>query len=457
MHRLSIILFAALLPPSLVAAPYKMANVVCFVKFADQADNAWEHGFDYYEAMFNSTEEGANSVRKYFSDMSYGKMDWESTLVLTEYVDSHTRGYFCEKSDANPDGYTSLDLMFDFRTKTLVKDMCAFLSDKIADDVTLDADNDGTVDNIVIVFNGNSDTGASKMLWPANNTAPAARLKGLNVGNYLKVFDGANGYKSLVAQKLNTGVLCHEMMHTLDAYDLYTSGASNLEPVNVWDLMSDNQRKPQGLSAYMRMRYGADYGEWLPESEIVTLGEAGVYGLLPVSSTEGGNVAYKIVPDSGKGEYFMIEYRDKGDFWDESLPDSGLLVYRVNPSCNGNTGKDFEMYVFRPGGSLTAAGQVSRAPLGPDAGRTAFGRADDADFPFYSDGTRAGFSITDVKKTEKGMSFRFSPDASGDTAVEGVEAETDMPDVVYNLQGVPQGRITSPGIYIVNGKKTIVR
>jgi len=435
-----------------------MANVVCFVKFADQVDNAWEHDFDYYEAMFNSTGEGANSVRNYFSDMSYGKMDWESTLVLTEYVDSHNRGYFCEKSDSNPDGYTFLDVLLDTRTKTLVKDLCEFMSDKIPDDVVLDANNDGTVDNMVIIFNGNSDIGASKMLWPANNTAPAARLKGLNVGNYLKVFDGANGYKSLVPQKLNTGVLCHEMMHTLNAYDLYTSGSSKLEPVNVWDLMSDNQKKPQGFSAYMRMTYGADYGAWLPESDIVTLGEAGEYELLPVSSKEEGCVAYKIVPDKNKPEYFMIEYRDKADMWDASLPNSGLLVYRVNPSVNGNLGNKFEMYVFRPGGSADAAGQVSKAPLGPDTGRTSFGLANDADYPFYSDGTRAEFSITDVKKTGKGMSFRFYPDTDGDSAVDGIEADDDSSEVIiYNLQGVRIDRISSPGIYIVNGKKIIVR
>ena len=40
------------------AGSYKMANIVCFVKFADEADKAWEHDFDYYDNMFNSTEGG---------------------------------------------------------------------------------------------------------------------------------------------------------------------------------------------------------------------------------------------------------------------------------------------------------------------------------------------------------------------------------------------------------------
>ena len=69
----------------------KMANVVCFVKFADQADNEWNHDFDYYETMFNDASEGANSVRNYFHDMSYGKMEWTSTIVRTVYVDTRNR------------------------------------------------------------------------------------------------------------------------------------------------------------------------------------------------------------------------------------------------------------------------------------------------------------------------------------------------------------------------------
>ena len=82
---------------SVFAESYKMANIVCFVKFADEADKAWEHDFDYYDNMFNSTEEGANSVRNFFSDMSYGSMDWESTILPFEYVDSHPVGYFLPK------------------------------------------------------------------------------------------------------------------------------------------------------------------------------------------------------------------------------------------------------------------------------------------------------------------------------------------------------------------------
>ena len=62
-----------------------------------------------------------------------------------------------------------------------------------------------------------------------NNRGATAELRGLKSGNFLRVFDQANGYKSMVPQPLNTGVLCHEMMHTLNAFDLYTSGDNKLE------------------------------------------------------------------------------------------------------------------------------------------------------------------------------------------------------------------------------------
>lgn len=457
---------------SVFAEPYKMANIVCFVKFADEADKAWEHDFDYYDKMFNSTEEGANSVRNFFSDMSYGSMDWESTILPFEYVDSHPVGYFLPKGSSNPDGYTDLDLMLDLRIKTLVKDMCLFLDEKIAsydfngdgfvdenDKIVVDANGDGEVDNIVLIICGDSDISASRMLWPSNNRGASAYLNGVKVGNYLKVFDGANGYKSMVPQKINTGVLCHEMMHTLNAYDLYTSsGTPQLEPVNVWDLMSDNQNLPQGFTAYTRMTYGAEYVDWLPKADVVTLTDAGEYTLLPLSSKEEGNVTYKIVPDKKKAEYFMVEYRDRNDMWDSSLPASGLLVYRVNPLVQGNLGKSYELYVFRPNGSLSSAGLIKRAPLGSDTRRTSFGLADDNDYPFFEDGTRAYFSITDVRESDGRITFSFYPNITGNSAVSEIEMTEDSGDrQIYNLQGVRLDRIPGPGIYIIDGKKVFVK
>lgn len=156
----------------------------------------------------------------------------------------------------------------------------------------------------------------------------------------------------------------------------------------------------------------------------------------------------------------MVEYRDRGNMWDASLPAGGLLVYRVNPAVDqtGNLGKDFELYVFRPNSNAGAsAGLIKRATLGEDTRRLSFGHIDDNDYPFYSDGTRAYFCITDVKKTDEGMNFNLSFDITSTSAVEEIEMESGSDRIIYNIQGIRINEITSPGLYIINGKKVLVK
>ena len=50
-------------------------------------------------------------------------------------------------------------------------------------------------------------------------------------------------------------------------------------------------------------------------------------------------------------------------------------------------------------------------------------------------------------------SFRFG---EGTTAIENVEVENEV-KVIYDLTGRRVEAITAPGIYIVNGKKTLVK
>lgn len=428
-------LFALALP-----AQYKMANVVCFVKFADQANEVFTHDREYYELMFNDLSDGANSVRRFYSDMSYGNFDWESTIIPNIYVDSHNRNYFRKKSDSNSEGYGSLEMMFETRFPNLIKDMCAYLDDKLPEGIVVDANDDGYVDNVVIIICGDSEIGASHLLWPANNkcVSATATLQGKRVGNYLKVFDAANGFisGSFKPKPLDTGVICHEMMHTLDAYDLYSNATPKINPVGVWDLMSDNQTVPQSFTAYMRHAYGAAYGDWLPESRIATISESGDYKLPSLNSRDAATVAYKILPEKGGSHYYMLEYRDASTIWDESLPNHGLLVYRVDPTVNGNLGAACEVYVFRPGGSATKAGQIAKAPLGSSTGRTSFGDDVDEDYPFGPDGVREAFAITDVTETASGVSFKVR---LGESGVEGVEVDK------TELYVAADGTIVAPG------------
>ena len=89
-------------------AASRLANVVCFVRFSDQEAGDWLYDDAFYEDFFNNASDGANSVLSYYRDMSYGALLWKSTIVTQEYVDAYKRGYYRQKSEINPDGYSSI-------------------------------------------------------------------------------------------------------------------------------------------------------------------------------------------------------------------------------------------------------------------------------------------------------------------------------------------------------------
>ncbi len=66
-----------------------------------------------------------------------------------------------------------------------------------------------------------------------------------------------------------------------------------------------------------------------------------------------------------------------------------------------------------------------------------------------------------VKKSDcyvnKADHWYFSVDNTNPTGIDSIEADTDGKKVIYDLQGHRVERVTKTGIYIVNGKKTVIR
>lgn len=105
-----------------------------------------------------------------------------------------------------------------------------------------------------------------------------------------------------------------------------------------------------------------------------------------------------------------MEYRRKDGTFDRGLPSSGLLVYRINPNVtggnlnyNGTTRLD-EQYLFRPGGTVTLDGDISKAAFSAESGRTAIGGNAELK-PFYSDGKEAKFALANISSCGETISF----------------------------------------------------
>ena len=323
------------------------------------------------------------------------------------------------------------------------------------------------LDNICIIVSGNSELGARHLLWPHRSDLAlpdekAIYVKGKKIVGYLMVFNDANGWSSLSPVPLNTGVLCHEMSHTLGTYDLYHVN-DDLNPVGVWDLMSDNLKTPQQMSAYTKYRYC----KWI--DEIPEISTPGTYTLNPVGGSSKENIAYKIKP-TGSDEYFIVEYRKKAGTFDIGLPSSGLLVYRINPNVtggnlnyNGTTRLD-EQYLFRPGGTTKLDGDISKAAFSAESGRTSLGGT--ADFkPFYSDGKEAKFALANISSCGETISFDLlelmpqiyipKPDVTlGGAAESTVEVNVEA-DVAWKAVDIPDWLTVTP-LQGEAGKSTLI-
>lgn len=410
----------------------EMRNLVVFVAFKDADNEPFTHDSQHYNRLFNDPTVGANSVYAYFKHSSYNQLTWLSSFapaakgdVIAYYRTTNARNFYLAKKDNNPNGYQD-EVDKAAREQSLIKEIAAWLDTNLPESQQIDADNDGLIDNITLVFAGMCDVSAKYLLWPHRSDlilpdSKAVYINGKKMVSYIMVFDQANGFNFSGGMPLGTGVLCHEMSHSLGTYDLYHVN-DNLNPVGVWDLMSDNQQIPQQMSAYTKWRYC----QWL--DTIPTISEAGTYTLNPIGGTTKDNVAYKIKP-IGSDEYFVVEYRQKTGY-DNSIPQSGLLVYRINPkytggnlNYNGTTRTD-EMYIFRPGGSITEDGNISEAALSSTYGRSVFGTGQSL-HPFYSDGQPAHFTIKNISAAGSTISFDLEQ----------------LPPLVY----IPQSAITLAG------------
>lgn len=374
----------------------ELNNIVIYIRFND--DDKFDISRQDYDRKFNSFNE--YSLRGYYDEISYGKLDIISTHYPklsddsnNSYKDGHNRGYFQQYNETTAPGGFKTDEERRSREHNLLKDAINSVKAKIESDFTpeqLDADSDGQIDNVCFVVRGNSE-GWSSLLW-AHRWALYTidvRIHGKRVYDY--VFQPEN--------QVEPTTLCHEMFHALGAPDLYHYEDNGIDPAGVWDLMQSGRGH---MLSYMKWKYSGQ--NWI--EEIPEIKESGRYTLYPLSNSE--NNCYMIKSSNSEEEYFVIEYRKKDEnTYDNYIPGSGLIVYRVNPNLNGNAdGPPDEVYVYRPNGNLTVNGDLNKAYFSKDAGRVSIHNTSNPT-PFLSDGSYGGLIISDISEAAETISFTY--------------------------------------------------
>ncbi len=379
-------------------------NLVVFISFADEtAPSFWPS--DTYQAWFDS---GPSSMENYFLEASYGQLTVSSTFypapsgtTVAAFRDSHNRSYYKPyNATTNPDGYQ--DNERNGREWTLLQAAVNSIASQVPAALDLDTNRDGYIDSVVFVVSGAASSGDwSNLLWPhrwaIDDAHYPARVNGKQLGDYNLQLNG----------NVEVGVLCHEMTHTLGAPDLYhysnCTNPNTLVPVGRWDLMAEDKDPPQHTSAYLKWRYLG----FIPTIPAIT--QTGDYTLNPLTSA--ANNCYKIASPNSTSQYFVIEYR-KPKVFDTTVPGSGLLVYRIDTAADGlgdRCGPPDEVYVYRPGGTLTDDGDINHANFSanPMVNRTAIDDSTDPP-PFLTSGLPGGLSISNIGTAGDTISFHVA-------------------------------------------------
>ena len=373
-------------------------NINIFIRFADEFE--FSQSRQFYDNPFNLVE--GPSMKDYFKEVSYDLLTVNTyhypstnTELNISYQDQYSRGYYQPYNEfTNPMGYQN-DNESTFREHSLLKNAIEYIENEVPDDLDVDSNNDGYVDNVTFLIRGFPGAWSS-LLWPHRWVlfSEDVYINGSRVYDYnLNLEQG--GY-------FTVGTLCHEFFHSLGAPDLYHYW-DDTAPIAVggWDVMDQSSDIPQYMSAYMKYKYT----DWINELPIID--NSGTYQIYPLSNPE--NNIFRINSSTSLDEYFVLEYRINQGIYDVNIPgdQDGLIIYRVNSTLNGNAnGPPDELYVYRTNGTSISNGSFAGAVFNENIGKTDF---NDNTNPscFLYDGSPGAINIANIGTPGEFIQFDF--------------------------------------------------
>lgn len=354
--------------------PGSFNNIVCFIRFNDESEFPNDEPYTYYADKFNSyTEE---SLREYYEEVSLNRLHITSYLYPAAAADgsvvsiqvSNDRGWYQPYSyPDNQLGYTT-DGIGQSRLWFLINEIVDDLDDLVPGtiDTDLDSPANDVMDALVLVIRGEADDWGN-ILWPAYWTFS------LNCGeiNTADVLHCILTFQYDDYDEYDASVVLHEMGHNIGFPDLYhyssESSMPDVSPCRWWDQM--NSANSQHSLCYMKWKYG----HWISSiAEITPTATPTVYDIAAVTPSN-PYPCYKVA-STNPSQFYMIEYRKDTGRYENGIPSSGLIVYRINTACgDGNhDGPPDEVYVYRPGGVVNTNGEPDWAAFSADSSRTSF-------------------------------------------------------------------------------------
>lgn len=458
--------------------------LVILVEFSDtpfqsgeKAKNVFEHflkgkaednlpdGYEAYTGSYkNENLRNKGSVSDYFYDMSKGTYTPQFDVV-GPYKLNHSSLYYGEGKKDN--------------TQALVSDACK-AADKDVDFSQYDADGDGMVDLVYIIYAGYpaSMSGYPNDIWPKSGTGGFGTYDGKKVSrfgvhaelNFGRELNQKNGY--LLS---GIGLFCHEFSHTLGLPDLYpTVDASKVDNQNpeMWDLMDGGEYTFNG--GYCPTPYSPWEMDAMGWATPVELGDEAKQ--VKLNSYYKERTAYKI--NGENDEYLLIQNIQKGGWWNgiANVYNTGMLIWRIDygtkdvnlfDNPNNNIGKPKVMIVPADGYVISDYNHGDGKQW-TDAEYKASLQAD----PFPGTANKIELLSVKLNKSILNKPFYNIKETDGvitfdylkifttgiDSPITNVEADKDAS--IYTLDGRYLGTDASKlgkGVYVIGKKKVVIK
>ena len=333
-------------PMRVKTQPEIQRGLVLLVEFSDvklksNASTTWNNRFNQQGYSLNSH---VGSVRDYFIEQSYGLLtidfDVIGPLTLT-----NTRSYYG----------TAPNSQLSDRAPEMVIEALKLANPQV-NFADYDWDGDGEVDQIYVIYAGQTKAQTQGYVWPHEWSLAAAKTYGCGNGRqrmdnvYLDTYAVSNEMASSTLVE-GIGTACHEFSHCLGYPDFYDTDYSGGTAGQNWDLLDAGSYNgpqrigevPSPYTAYERWVAG-----WI---DLVPLTEPCKVTDMPAINEEG--VAYIIKNTGNSNEYYILENRQQITFGTGNLG-HGLMVWHIDYNRTAwdnnsvNTDKSHQRMTFLP-------------------------------------------------------------------------------------------------------------
>ena len=379
------------------------------------------------------------SARDYFRSQSFGQFVPQFDVIGPVTLSQKRSYYGANNSSGN-----------DKNTSAMIREACQKAYDLGLTDFTdYDNDGDGVVDVVYVVYAGSDEaqTGLSEAIW-----AKASSIS-LTLGNGVKMGRYACSGELVIDLPVVAGIgtFVHEFSHILGLPDFYNTKGEDFT-MDIWSVMDYGMYNaegfvPCGYTAFERYSLG-----WIPMFTFDAPATAAI------GTTEEEGKGYRVfTSEADTSSFYMLEtIRREG--WNRYTAANGLLVTEVTydrsawrgntvnvgthrhcvvPANNDYNYKTANKHLF---GTANHEFTLNSTP----ASITQFGKAMDKPL------TDINYDATTGKTT---FHFRGGGESVG---VDELTIHNSRFTIIHDLLGRHVGN-PSKGIYIVNGKKVVIK